>query len=118
MGKLELAYCGLNCIECPVFIATASDDNELRRKTAEEWGKLYSEYIGKRELSLEDMNCRGCRSDSDIRFIGCENCPIRRCVKNKNLVTCADCDEYRTCEMINGFLTSAPQAKENLDKIR
>ena len=118
MGELKLAYCGLNCIECPVFIATVNDDNELRRKTAKEWGKLYSEYIGKKELLLEDMNCQGCQSDGDIRFIGCKNCPIRKCCKGKNLITCADCDEYETCEMINGFFTSAPQAKENLDKIR
>jgi hypothetical protein len=95
-----------------------NDDNELRGKTAEEWGKLYSEYIGKKELLLADMNCQGCQSDSDIRFIGCTNCPIRRCCKEKNLVTCADCDGYETCKMINGFFTTAPQAKENLNEIR
>src|SRR4030042_1198790 len=101
MGELKLAFCGSNCKECPLFIATVNDDNELKRKTAEEWGKLYSEYIGKKELLLEDMNCHGCKSDSDLRFIGCKNCPIRKCCKEKNLVTCADCDEYETCEMIN-----------------
>lgn len=116
MSDLELAYCGLDCTECPVFIATMNDDNELRQKTAEEWGKLYSEYIGQKDLSAGDMTCRGCRSD--IRFIGCANCPIRACCNGKSLVTCADCDEYETCGMINGFFTSAPQAKERLNKIR
>jgi hypothetical protein len=118
MGEPRLACCGVDCKECPVFTATVNDDSELRRKTAEEWGRLYSEYIGKKELSLEDMNCHGCQSDSDPRFIGCTNCPIRRCCQGKSLITCADCDEYVTCEMINGFFTSAPQAKENLDRIR
>jgi hypothetical protein len=117
MGEPGLAYCGVNCRECPVFTATVNDDNELRLKTAKEWGELYSEYIGKKELSLEDMNCRGCQSGSDL-FVGCGNCPIRRCCREKDLVTCADCDEYEACGMINGFFTSAPQAKENLDRIR
>jgi hypothetical protein len=118
MGELRLACCGLDCKECPVFAATVNDDHELRRKTAEEWGELYSEYIGKKELSLEDMNCHGCQSDSDLRFIGCENCPIRGCCRGRNLATCADCDEYEACAMIHGFFTSAPQAEENLDRVR
>lgn len=118
MGGVKWACCGLKCEECPVFVATLNDDNEVRRATAEEWGRLYSDYIGKKELSLEDMNCRGCRSDSGPRFVGCENCPIRRCCTGRNLATCADCDEYGTCQMINGFFTTAPQAKENLDRIR
>jgi len=118
MSELALAYCGLNCKDCVVFIATVNDDNELRRKTAEEWGKTYAEYIGKKYLSVEDMNCQGCRSDGDLRFIGCTNCPIRKCSQEKNLDTCADCDEYETCAMINGFFTTSPEAKENLDQIR
>ncbi len=116
MSESELAYCGLDCAECPVFIATVNDDNGLRQKTAEEWGKLYSEYIGKNGLSVQDMNCRGCRSD--IQFIGCTNCPIRQCCHGKSLATCAGCEEYEICEMLNGFFTSAPQAKERLDRVR
>jgi len=118
MDELLIAFCGTNCKECPVFIATANDDNELRRKTAEEWEKLYSEYIGKKELSIEDMNCHSCKSADDLQFIGCKNCPIRKCCQGNDLVTCADCEEYETCAMIIGFFTTAPQAKVNLDKLR
>jgi hypothetical protein len=118
MAKLKLAFCGLDCEGCPAFIATVNDDNDLRAKTAQEWGSLYSEYIGKKELSLADMNCLGCQSEGGVKFIGCGNCPIRKCCVEKNLGTCAECDEYETCGMINGFFTTAPQAKESLDKVR
>jgi len=42
MGEPGLAYCGVNCRECPVFTATVNDDDELRLKTGKEWGELYS----------------------------------------------------------------------------
>ncbi|MFN2234859.1 MAG: DUF3795 domain-containing protein [Anaerolineales bacterium] len=118
METIHLAYCGLNCAECPVFIATITNDTELKQRTADEWGKNYSEYIGKKELTVEDMNCHGCQSVDGIRFVGCENCPIRKCSSGKNLTTCADCTEYTICAMLNGFFTTASQAKENLERIR
>jgi hypothetical protein len=118
MEKIPLAYCGLDCSTCPVFIATANNDVNLKLKTADEWSKLYSEYTGKKELSLEDMNCQGCKSSNNTLFVGCINCPIRKCSMAKNRISCADCAEYESCEMLNGFFTTAPQAKDNLDAIR
>ena len=55
MTKNNLGCCGLNCKECPVFIGTVNNDDKLRQKTAEEWSKLYAEYLGK-DLNPEDMN--------------------------------------------------------------
>jgi len=116
-----LGYCGLNCEDCPVFIATANNDNRLRQKTAREWSKLYStqlsEYLGKNSLSPEDMNCSGCQSERGL-FIGCINCPIRKCALEKKFISCAICDEYKTCDMLNGFFSIHQHAKENLDTIR
>jgi len=110
-------YCGLNCEECPVYIATANDDDRLRQEIAREWSGLYAEYLGK-ELKPEDMNCRGCHSQSSL-FTGCMNCPIRKCCSEKSFVTCAICKEYGTCEMLNGFFSyHHQQAKDNLDRIR
>ncbi|NJD78337.1 MAG: DUF3795 domain-containing protein [Candidatus Methanoperedens sp.] len=121
MKKQELAYCGLDCAECPVFIATATDDEELRQKTAKEWSKLYAaqlaEYAGKNELEPEDMNCEGCHSEGD-HFIGCMYCPIRKCGQDKKITTCAGCNEYGICDMLNGFFTLHQHAKENLDRMR
>lgn len=102
MKNLTIGFCGLNCEECPVLIATNNDDNELRHKTAKEWSELYSEYLGDRKLGIEDINCQGCRSEGDI-FIGCMNCVIRGCCKEKQLSTCADCNDYNLCDKLNGF---------------
>lgn len=113
-----LGYCGLNCAECPVFIATATNDEELRRKTADEWSGLYAEFIGKDRLKPEDMNCSGCRSGVN-RYIGCMTCPIRACCREKGLDTCASCDRYETCGILNGFYAYHHEhAKDNLDRIR
>ena len=117
--KQQLGYCGLDCLLCPVFIATRNDDMALRIRTAEEWSKLYAEYLGGNSLEAEAMNCHGCRSDGEI-FVGCAGCLIRQCCRGRNLTSCAVCDEYFTCEMINGFFSveSNRQAKDNLDNLR
>ncbi len=116
-----LGFCGLNCEDCPVFIATANNDSGLRQKTAIEWSGLYaaqlSEYLGKNSLSPEDLNCTGCQSKSGL-FIGCMNCPIRKCAKEKEFISCAICNEYKTCGMLNGFFSIHQHAKEGLDRIR
>lgn len=122
MLESDIAYCGLNCHKCPIFIATATDDDALRQKTAREWADLYAEFlklVGIESLKPEDMNCRGCRSESG-HFFGCEKCPIRPCCQEKNIVTCAGCIEYESCDTLKGFYSFEVHhpAKHNLDKIR
>ena len=122
MKDQALAYCGLNCERCPVLIATVRNDDQLRQKTAEEWSRLYAEILesfGMSGLKPEDMRCSGCRSEGSI-FIGCAGCPIRRCCREKGLITCANCDEYESCDRLKAFycFVAHQQAKENLDRIR
>jgi hypothetical protein len=122
MMEAGLACCGLNCDKCPVFIATANDDDTLRQKTAKEWLCLYADIlkeIGIHELKPEDINCNGCRSERNL-FVGCVNCPIRKCCKDKNITTCASCNEYESCGMLKGFYSFVVHqgAKDNLDGIR
>ncbi len=109
-----LGCCGLNCGACPVFIATANNDEKMKRKVADEWSKLYSEYI-KGSLKLKDINCRGCKSEENV-FVGCLNCPIRRCCKEKRYNNCANCEEYEACDLLYGFYSvpSHQSAKNNL----
>jgi|LAHU01.1.fsa_nt_gb hypothetical protein len=122
MSETAVAYCGINCDKCPVFIATFEDDESLRQKTAKEWSNLYGkilESFGIHSLKPEDINCYGCRSERGI-FIGCASCSIRTCCQDKGLITCADCDEYDSCDMLKGFysLEIHQNAKENLDRLR
>jgi len=118
MVENSLGFCGLNCRQCPVFIATANNDDKLRQKTAKEWSELYTDYLDKR-LEQKDINCKGCWSETGI-FIGCSHCPIRKCSKENSFNSCAECNKYETCPILNGFFSDPnhQQAKRNLDRIR
>jgi hypothetical protein len=122
LKELDLAYCGLRCSRCPVLIATATDDDVLRQKTAKEWSHIFADIlktVGIDSLRPEDLNCRGCRSDRG-HFFGCAKCFIRLCCREKRLKTCAHCDGYESCEVLRGFYSFAIHrpAKDNLDKIQ
>ncbi len=114
---MSLAYCGLNCEACPTLIATRTDDDDLRRRVAEVWTAEFGEHVGKTPLEVADMNCEGCLSEG-VLFVGCRNCPIRACAAEREHPNCAACDDYATCENLNGFFTIAPEAKEALDRLR
>jgi hypothetical protein len=117
-----LAFCGIDCERCPVRIATSKDDDRLRQETAKEWSNLYAEILesfGIHSLNVEDMNCCGCRSDHGL-FIGCASCSIRKCSRDKGFITCASCDDYESCNMLNAFYSFKihQSAKDNLERIR
>ena len=107
-----IACCGMACTECPGFLATQNDDDQLRAKTAAEWSNIYQA-----ELKPEDINCDGCLSDGP-RLIGHASvCAVRKCGREKGIENCASCDDYSCSELdtIHGF---APEAKKVLDEIR
>ncbi len=109
----------MDCKNCPVYIAAMNNNDELRVKTAKEFSELYAGYLGGHQVKPEDVSCSGCNSESGL-FIGGRLCPIRKCCREKNFTTCAECIQYEACEMINGFyaIPSNSQAKENLDNLR
>ncbi len=120
MKDTLVAYCGLDCARCPVFIATVGDDAALRRETAREWsirfGPYLAEHLGRSDLEPDEMRCRGCRSD-DV-FLGCGICPIRPCCRERQLATCAECVDYEACPMLGGFLGEHPEARNALEALR
>ena len=107
-----IAYCGLNCTECPAFIATQNDDDALRRETAETWSKQFNS-----EIKPEDINCDGCTTETS-RIIGFSNiCEIRKCGREKGVENCAYCNDYG-CQKLEKFFEMVPMAKANLEEIR
>jgi hypothetical protein len=73
-----IAYCGLICNDCPIFIATL--DNDQRKKV--ELANQYSSEDYK--VTPEDINCHGCTSTSKNVFKFCNACDIRLCgMKNE-----------------------------------
>jgi predicted ATPase len=119
-GDPGLAYCGLDCGQCPIYVATVTGDDALRRKAAREWSTVYGDYLserlGRREFKIEEMSCGGCRSAN--LFVGCSVCKIRACAIARGLDSCARCDEYATCRPLNRFHAVHPDARAALEAIR
>lgn len=108
-----IAFCGLNCRDCPALIATQKDDNEERKRVAELWSSE------EEALNPEDINCDGCLMVGKRLIKFCEACEVRRCGLEKNIANCAHCDEY-PCGKLDklwGFI-KAPEARETLEGIR
>ena len=40
-----IAYCGTDCSKCDAYIATITNDSELKTKTAKDWSKLNNATI-------------------------------------------------------------------------
>ena len=99
------APCGRDCFNCPFFIAK---ENEAFR------GSLAKKINSK----PENVICGGCRNiDGKCRvlenygFKG--NCRIYKCVKDKNLVFCFDCDEF-PCRKLQPLGDRADKFPHNL----
>ncbi len=106
-----IAYCGLDCSQCPAYIAKKENNNELRRKTAEEWSKQFNQTI-----TPESVNCDGCTTMGEL--IGyCHICEIRKCGMDKKVANCAFCADY-ICDKLTKWFKNVPEAQERLDKIR
>lgn len=110
MDKM-IAYCGLTCSKCPAFIAKKENNDELRKKTAEEWSKDFGETV-----TPESINCDGCITDGEhINY--CNICEIRKCGIEKKIQNCAYCDDY-ICEKLEKWFKNVPDAKTTLEEIR
>ena len=104
-----IAYCGLNCETCEARLATVNNDAILRQKVAKEWSELNGV-----EITLEMINCVGCRIDG-AKTPYCESlCPIRQCAMGKGLETCSGCREMERCEKLGAIIGNNPAALKNL----
>jgi hypothetical protein len=110
--KEVVGACGIACSACPAYIATRSDDDALRARTAQEWSQMYHA-----DIKAIDINCDGCPSDGPRLFAHCLECGIRKCAREKKLANCAACPEY-ACPQLQEFFAMVPQARETLDGLR
>ncbi len=108
--KQLIACCGLDCEICDARIATITDDNELREKTAQKWSVMNNAP----EITADTINCTGCRTEG-VKFAFCSDyCQIRRCAYEKGLNTCGDCQELDSCQTVGVIFQHAPETKQNL----
>ena len=107
-----IGYCGILCSKCPAYIAKQENNEELRKKTAEEWSKQFEHTFGP-----EDVNCDGCIETDGVHIGYCSMCEIRKCGQEREVTNCAYCDDYG-CEKLGKFLSQVPDAKKRLEDIR
>jgi uncharacterized CHY-type Zn-finger protein len=107
----KLAFCGIDCAGCDAYIATQTNNQELKEKTLETWKKQFNA-----EMTLDAVTCDGCVSG------GCHGgytgeCPIRACGMAKGIANCGLCPEY-SCEKLDAFVAHIPGGRERLDAAR
>ena len=92
-----IGCCGLDCETCDARIATITNDNALREKTAALWTKLNGVTI-----TPEMINCTGCRVDGAKTPFCDKLCPVHNCVREKGLDGAADWSQYSwgSCSLI------------------
>ena len=106
-----VGFCGLICTECPAYLATLNDDDELRKSTAAKWSEMF-----KSDIKPESINCNGCTT-AGTKFAHCNECPMRKCAIAKAVTNCGWCRDY-PCGHVMQFLKYVPEAKKVLDAER
>lgn len=105
-----IAYCGLNCSQCQVYVITQKDDDIGRKRLAKLWARLFNT-----EIDPQQVNCDGCLTSKGRLFITCSVCDIRKCAHTKKLKNCVACDYY-CCEKLESWCKVLPGAKSTLDR--
>lgn len=108
-----IACCGLDCETCDARIATITNNDALREKTAALWTKLNAVAI-----TPDMIYCTGCRVEGAKTPFCDKLCPVHNCVREKGLDTCADCGQMDGCQTLGRIAANSPFVLENLRKLR
>jgi hypothetical protein len=109
----KYSFCGLDCSDCPCFIAHQNGNEELMVKTAKKWRELY----GWANLKPDDINCVGCLSTEGSHFKNCEHCGVRKCGLEKGVKNCGECPDYQSCPKIRSLHHLIAEGKGVCDKV-
>ena len=108
-----IGCCGLDCEKCDARIATITNNNPLRKKTAALWSKLNAVTI-----TPDMIHCTGCRMEGAKTPFCDKLCPVHNCVREKGLDTCADCPQMDGCPTLGRIAANSPFALENLKQLK
>jgi len=112
-----LAYCGLTCQTCPIYLATRQPNKERQLRMRMEIIQLCKEHYGIRYELRDIADCDGCRTEGGRLFSTCKTCVIRKCARKKGLENCGHCADY-ACKDLLAFFETDLDAKTRLDEIR
>jgi hypothetical protein len=110
-----IAYCGLICQTCPIYLATREQYPKKKLKMRIEVAKICNEHYGTQYEPEDIADCDGCKAESGRIF--CQSCKIRQCASRKSVENCAHCNEY-ACETLEEFFAKDQEARKRLDAIR
>jgi len=80
---------------CMCSVHCSYDYNNTKFK--EKLVKVYQPFT----KTLDDVQCTGCLSE-EVVFEYCQTCPIKSCVKEKEIEGCYQCEEW-PCRIIKRF---------------
>lgn len=82
-----LAYCGLTCHTCPIYLATRQKNKKEQARMRAEIVKQCQEHYGI-TYKLEDItDCDGCNTEGERLFSSSRDCLIRKCARGRDLKT-------------------------------
>lgn len=111
-----LAYCGLYCHTCPIYLTSRETDRSKKELMIYDIISMCKKRYGI-EYRFNEIMCDGCTSENGRLFTACKDCKIRQCAIDRNIKNCAYCNDY-ACDVLMEVFATDPIAKENLDDIR
>jgi hypothetical protein len=109
-----IAYCGLVCQSCPIYLATRESNDTKKRQMQVEIAQQCNKYYGTEYKPQDITDCDGCKTEGGRLFSGCQTCQIRACAKDRSIDNCGHCAQY-ACEKLAKLFAMEPQAKERLE---
>jgi hypothetical protein len=112
-----IAYCGLTCQTCPIYLATRQRNREQQLRMRMEIIQFCKEQYGFQYKLSDITDCDGCLTESGRLFSTCKSCDIRKCARKKKIDNCGHCPDY-ACKDLLAFFEINPDAKTRLDLSR
>jgi hypothetical protein len=111
MAKL-MAYCGMDCGECPAYVATQSKNDAMKKQVADFMNqKLGAKYVA------QDINCDGCPTNKNL-VPHCNVCEVRLCGVKTKVANCGVCGDYECGKLSKLYTMIPPTARQNLEALR
>lgn len=113
MNEEKLGFCGYDCGTCPAYIATQTNDYEMKEEVA----RIFSSF-SPIKLTAEDINCYGCLSGTFSNtplMEQCKICEVRVCAVEKEVnTTCLNCKDFTCSKLKEKWDQIPPDAKKNI----
>jgi hypothetical protein len=115
--KEMIAFCGLVCHTCPIYLATREENKEQQTRMRTHIAHVCNEKYGVSYEPKDISDCDGCRTEQGKLFAASHACKIRTCALQKGVENCAHCPDY-ICDKLETFFVAEPDAKTRLDVVR